>query len=55
MVGEPLQRHDIDDRREHVAAALAGQPANIEYWNGQVNAWQQNRPPAARSLQPGPD
>jgi choline dehydrogenase-like flavoprotein len=36
---------DMDTSAFHLAAALAGQPANIEYWNGQVNTWQQNPPP----------
>ena len=35
----------MDTAAFQLAAALAGQPANIEYWNGQVNAWQQNPPP----------
>jgi choline dehydrogenase-like flavoprotein len=36
---------DMDSAAFQLAAALAGQPANIEYWNGQVNTWQQNPPP----------
>ncbi len=36
---------DMDTAALQLAAALAGQPANIEYWNGPVNAWQQNPPP----------
>ena len=35
----------MDTAAFQLAAALAGQPANIEYWNGQVNAWQQSPPP----------
>src|SRR5438105_1136465 len=35
----------MDPAAFQLAAALAGQPANIEYWNGQINAWQQNPPP----------
>src|SRR5438445_10040516 len=28
-----------------MAAALAGQPGDVEYWNAQVGAWQQTPPP----------
>src|SRR5215472_4191730 len=35
---------DMDTAAFQLAAALAGQAGNIEYWNGQVSAWQQNAP-----------
>ena len=35
---------DMDTAAFQLAAALAGQPSNIAYWNSQVNAWQQNPP-----------
>ncbi len=35
---------DMDTAAFRLAAGLAGQAGNIEYWNGQVNAWQQNAP-----------
>jgi hypothetical protein len=36
---------DMDTAAFQLAAALAKQPGNIEYWNGQVGAWQQAAPP----------
>ncbi len=36
---------DMDTAGFQLAAALAGQPANIEYWNGPVSAWQPAPPP----------
>lgn len=36
---------DMDTAAFQFAAALAKQPANIEYWSGQVNAWQAAPPP----------
>ncbi len=35
---------DMDTAAFRLAAGLAGQAGNIEYWNGQINAWQQNAP-----------
>ncbi len=35
---------DMDTAALRLAAGLAGQAGNIEYWNGQINAWQQNAP-----------
>ena len=36
---------DMDTAGFQLAAALAKQPTNIEYWNGPVNAWQSAPPP----------
>jgi hypothetical protein len=36
---------DMDTAAFQLAAAMAKQPANIEYWNGPVNAWQAAPPP----------
>jgi len=36
---------DMDTAAFQLAAAMAKQPANIEYWNGPVNAWQPAPPP----------
>jgi choline dehydrogenase-like flavoprotein len=36
---------DMDTAAFQLAAALVTQPADIEYWNSQVNAWQQAAPP----------
>jgi len=36
---------DMDTAAFAMAASLAGQPGDVEYWNAQVGAWQQAPPP----------
>src|SRR5205085_8582090 len=45
---------DMDTATLQLAAAMAGQPANIEYWNNAAHTWQATPPPLS-SPTPGSD